>query len=149
MIKVIAFDIDNTLAELDKPMLSTTIDRLKELENDGIQLLFISGRPVSYVTGFVRQIGLRSPIVSGSNGGVIKYSITVPPQKVFKFEMTSYQESRLKSLKEELTIEMKESIWLQPNLTQVSVFHYTEEARSKLERILEKKFLDHSFKKSF
>jgi len=149
MIKVIAFDIDNTLAELDKPMLDSTMNKLKQLEQSGIQLVFISGRPVSYVTGFVRQIGLNSPIVSGSNGGVIKYSITVPPNKVFQFEMTEYQALTLKALKEELEMLMEESIWLQPNLTQVSAFHYTKDACLKLERILDEKFIDETFKNQF
>lgn len=149
MIKLIAFDIDNTLAELDKAMKLETIEALKNLEKRGVQLLFISGRPVSYVTGFVRQIGLENPIVSGSNGGVVKESITVPPKGHYTMALSDYQKSQMEALRQELEVHFGEKIWFQPNLMQVSVFHYTVHVRKELEEYVKNKFKTPEFNDAF
>lgn len=149
MLKLIAFDIDNTLAELDKAMKSETIEALKELEKKQVQILFISGRPVSYVTGFVRQIGLENPIVSGSNGGVVKESITVPPKGYYCMAVSDYQRRQMQLIYKELEDHFGDKIWFQPNQMQISVFHYTVHVRKELEDFVETKFDDAEIRKAF
>lgn len=55
MIKLIVFDIDNTLAFPNQPIDEDIIRQFKLIESQGIKIALISGKPASYISGFARQ----------------------------------------------------------------------------------------------
>ena len=73
MKRVIVFDVDNTLAAVGKGMLDEDILLLKELEDQGNTIAVCSGKPSYYLCGFMRQIGLKHPVLIGENGSTIQF----------------------------------------------------------------------------
>lgn len=114
MIKLIVFDLDSTLAEVGKGMLSETLKRLKEIENKGIQIAICSGKPTFYLCGFMRQAELASPILVGENGAVIQFGVDLPPSR---YDVQSYSKEAKQTicfLREKID-ELLPNMWYQPN----------------------------------
>lgn len=115
MIKLAVFDLDGTIALHDNPIFDYTEEHLKQIESAGVKLAFISAKPASYVTGFVRNIGLKDAIIGGENGTDLAFNLHYP---VLHSETYNYSEIDLKNLEDfKLTIkkEFGEDIWIQPN----------------------------------
>ena len=75
MKKIYAFDLDNTLCPIGKPLATETVKGLTMLERQGGRIAVCSGKPTYYLCGLMRQIGLRAPILVGENGGVIQFGV--------------------------------------------------------------------------
>ncbi len=69
-IRMVVCDVNNTLAEVGKPPLPSTVRELRKLEAKGVTLVFASGRAVEYLKGFSRALGLH-PVFIGDNGSMI------------------------------------------------------------------------------
>lgn len=113
-IKLLAFDIDGTLAKTEEAIPPKISARLRELENNDIQIFLISGRTASYLAGLARGIGLKKPLVAGENGGVV-------------FNPLNLWEQKLDAIPEEVIQEMKAvllrrfgDLWFQPNQTMLT-----------------------------
>ena len=87
MIKLIVFDLDNTLAPVGKGILPETIQMLKEIEKSGIKIAICSGKPTFYTCGVMRQVELDDPILIGENGAVIQFGVDLPPRR---YEVQKY-----------------------------------------------------------
>ncbi len=57
-IKILAFDIDGTLAKTEEVIPPHISARLRELEDSKLRIFFISGRTASYLAGLARGIDL-------------------------------------------------------------------------------------------
>ena len=58
MFKLIAFDLDNTLAAVGKPVTPGDLALLRQLEDGGARIAICSGKPTYYLCGFARQLQL-------------------------------------------------------------------------------------------
>ncbi|MBH9967970.1 HAD family hydrolase [[Bacillus] enclensis] len=122
MVKLLAFDIDNTLAEINKPIMESTMYFLRLFEEKGTRIAFVSGKPAIYISGMVRQLGLDNPIIIGENGLDIFYGSAVPPVKSIEADTSDMVKKKLLRIKEVLIEEFSERIWFQPNAVSVTAF---------------------------
>lgn len=135
-IKLIALDLDGTLAAPGEATALEDVQKLKELERRGIKLAVVSGKPVYYLTGFLRQMGLQTPIMAGESGAVIQVGVDLPPRT---FMVRPYSEEARESLRflEAKLHELLPDLWYQPNLVGVAAFPYREEDFAVIARMLE------------
>jgi HAD superfamily hydrolase (TIGR01484 family) len=147
MIKLIIFDIDNTLAKSNKPIGDVAINFLKKTESSGISIALISGKPTVYISGLARQIGLINPIISGENGAYIYYSSSFPPQKEIVLFDSKKGTKKLDNLKLAISKEFGEKIWIQPNLVNLTLFPKTKMVKYKLFRFVSTYASDKSLNK--
>ncbi|ADH98343.1 HAD family hydrolase [Salisediminibacterium selenitireducens] len=122
-IKLLAFDIDNTLAQINEPILDETVQALRDFENQGLTIAFVSGKPAIYIAGLVRQVGLKNPVIIGENGLSTYYGCGVPPKKIIENDtVTERDRELLFDVRKTLTDEYGERIWFQPNEVSVTIF---------------------------
>ncbi|MCW4020041.1 MAG: HAD-IIB family hydrolase, partial [Candidatus Bathyarchaeota archaeon] len=69
--RLVVFDVDGTLVEGNEPAQAEVAERLKRLERRGVMLALASGKPLSYLLGFARGIGIKISFVIAENGCVI------------------------------------------------------------------------------
>lgn len=123
MSKLLVFDLDGTLCEFNGPMRRETIETLCELEDEGYRIAICSGKPVYYLTGFVRQIGLKDPILAGENGGTVQFGIKMPNKTVFNYPVSDAAREQLNMVKAAIDAVLTEDeIWFQPNRAEVTPF---------------------------
>lgn len=112
------FDVDGVLAPPGAPISEETRQFLRELQAMNIKIVLVSGKPVAYLQGLARGMGLNETIIAGENSAVI-----FDPRQ--RLEITLVSRSfieRLKTLKEALTDTLSEQIWFQQNQVIVTVF---------------------------
>jgi HAD superfamily hydrolase (TIGR01484 family) len=122
MIKLIAFDLDGTLAKVGRSILPEDLEKLKQLETMGFIICISSGKPTYYLCGFMRQVGLKKPILMGENGAAIQVGVELPPTQYYILPYPSSADAELKQVKEDIIKLCQEDIWLQPNLVGLTVF---------------------------
>ena len=132
MIKLAVFDLDGTLAEIKEGSTVNTVLALKELENSGIRIAVSSGKPAFYLCGYLRQIGLKNPILVGENGGVIQFGIDLPPEYYEVAKMSKTTKRKLAMLKENLEDEISFSVWCQPDEVGLTTFFKSKEECNEL-----------------
>lgn len=121
--RLLAFDVDYTLAAANRPILSSTVELLKEFQRRGVQIMLLSGKPVSYLAGLGRQLGLESDLVlAGENGAAIISSHSFPPMWQRVEQPADKVREPLERFAGLVSEKYGERIWLQPNLVNVSVF---------------------------
>lgn len=136
MIKLIAFDLDDTLAKLGKGIAQTDVRRLLILEQRGITIAVCSGKPVYYLCGFMRQVGLKKPILVGENGAVIQFGVELPPKDFFVQEYSVAARDSIDILREKI-LDAIPQIWFQPNLIGLTPFPATKDEYVIIENILD------------
>lgn len=149
MIKLIIFDIDNTLAKSNKPVEDAVVNFLKKTESSGIRIALISGKPTVYISGLARQIGLINPIISGENGAYINYSSSLPPQQEIVLFKEESRTKELEKLKLAILKEFGKKVWIQPNLVNLTIFPKTERIKQKLFQFVVTYASDNSLNKNF
>ena len=95
MIKLVIFDLDNTLAPVGKGTPMEAVEYLKEIEKRGIRIAICSGKPTFYSCGFARQMELEKPILIGENGAVIQFGVDLPPET---YEIQPYSKEAKKTI---------------------------------------------------
>lgn len=135
MTKLIVFDLDNTLAEHGKGIAASDIEKLKDLEALGIKIAICSGKPVHYLSGFMRQVGLKKPILLGENGAVLQVGVELPPKELYFLPYSKLAKESLVFMKDRIDAKLPD-IWYQPNLVGVSAFPRCEEEFSIIEELL-------------
>ena len=120
-IRLIIFDLDSTLAPVGREMGQEELADLKAIDQLGIPIAIASGKTCDYLCGFLRQIGLREPIMIGENGSMIRFGVELPPRRHYQVPIGQEAEESLKRIREILD-ECFPDLWYQPNLTQVTSF---------------------------
>lgn len=126
MIKLIVFDLDNTLAKLGKGILSIDIELLKKIEQKGVRIAICSGKPTNYLCGFMRQVELENPILLGENGAVIQFGVDLPPKQFHILQYSQEAKHTIAFLREKID-EVCSKMWYQPNLVGLTPFPKNEE----------------------
>jgi len=141
-IKLAIFDIDGTLAGTDECIPVFISGRIRSLEEQGLQIVLISGRTASYLAGLARGMGIKNPLVAGENGGVI-------------FNPLNLWEKRLDIIPPQVIEEMKivlsrdfGDLWFQPNQTMLTVAPKELSRMEELDRLVRdlKQVSEYSFK---
>jgi len=149
MIKLVIFDIDNTLAKSNQPVEGGVIKFLRQIESSGTRIALISGKPTMYISGMARQIGLVNPIISGENGGQIYNQSSLPPQKEVALPVLEKGARKLDDLKLKIVKTFGKTVWIQPNLINLTIFPKTEQVKQKLFHFVANYASEKSLNKTF
>lgn len=99
-IKLIAIDIDETLLNQKHQMLPSTRTALQGVRDQGKKVVLCSGRPLSGVTPFLKEIGLAGDdqYVITYNGGIIE---TIAGTVIKKHPLASFDFAKIQHLSEQ------------------------------------------------
>lgn len=140
--KVIVFDLDSTLCAIGKEILPETVEMLKALEDKGNRICISSGKPTYYLVGMFRQVGLKSPIFIGENGGVIQFGVDLPPAEYYVTTHLKTVVRKLKELRQDLEEEFGKKIWFQPNEIELTAFPQNQDDFDKIESFIKSKNIE-------
>lgn len=121
MKKLLAFDLDGTLAQIGKGMLPEHVDQLRLLETSGYRIAIVSGKPVDYLCGFARQLGLTRPILVGENGAVIQIGVDLPPRDFHILPYSQEAKQSIDHIRTQINVLLPD-LWYQPNLVMLTPF---------------------------
>lgn len=62
--RLVAFDIDGTLLDLDHPVATATAASLRELQMRGLEIVFVSSRPIASLVLLARAIGVDAHLIA-------------------------------------------------------------------------------------
>ena len=136
MLKLAVFDLDNTLAEIGKGITPENVGLLRQLEERGVRIAICSGKPTYYLCGFMRQIGLREPILVGENGAVIQFGVDLPPHRYEILPHSQEAKQTIRFLKERFD-EILPQMWYQPNQVALTPFPARAEEFGMIEACIE------------
>lgn len=114
MVRLIVFDLDGTLAALGKGIEPENLERLRTLEDAGARIAICSGKPTYYLCGFMRQVGLKAPVLVGENGAVIQLGVDLPPKDYFVAPYSEAAKRSIRLLREKIEKAVP-GMWYQPN----------------------------------
>lgn len=134
--EILVFDLDGTLCQLGKGMLAQDTKLLRQLEEKGHTIVVCSGKTTYYLCGFLRQVGLKDPIMVGENGGAVQFGIDLPPRRYAQYPVDPAQKKLLVQLREEIDEICGDRIWYQPNEVQLTPFPRDEETFGTIRQIL-------------
>ena len=137
MKKLIVFELDGTLAEQGKEIEPHIIYALKELENSGKLVALCSGKPAFYLTGLLRQIGLKNQIIIGENGAEVQIGNALPPNKFTFIDIPEEKLERMQVIKKQIAKMFNNEIWIQNNRFAISPFPKQTKSFKKIEKYLE------------
>lgn len=123
--RLIVFDLDGTLAPVGCPISPETIRGLRELEGRGIRIALCSGKPVYYLCGVMRQVGLKHPILLGENGASMQVGIDLPPREHYILPYSEAARQSIRLIHAELERRMPK-LWYQPNQVGLTPFFSTQ-----------------------
>lgn len=136
MYQLAVFDLDNTLAPLGKGISEKNLKLLRGLEERGLRIALCSGKPVYYLCGFLRQAGLKEPILSGENGAIIQFGVDLPPKQRYELSVSKAAKGQIQYLRRKIE-EALPQLWYQPNQAVLTAFPVGREEFETIERILQ------------
>ena len=114
MVRLIVFDLDGTLAALGRGIEPENLGMLRALEDAGARIAICSGKPTYYLCGFMRQVGLKAPVLVGENGAVIQFGVDLPPKDYFVAPYSEAAKRSIRLLREKIEKAVP-GMWYQPN----------------------------------
>jgi len=132
MYKLVAFDLDNTLAKVGKAVTPEDVELLLALERQGVHIALCSGKPTYYLCGFARQLRLSHPILVGENGGVIQFGVDLPPKRYDTLPCSPAAVRSIELLHKAITARLP-GIWFQPNVLALTPFPASQCDRDAIE----------------
>ncbi len=136
MVRLMVFDLDSTLAPLGKGIGEKELELLRKIEERGIRIAICSGKTCDYLCGFMRQVGIKNPILIGENGAVIRFGVDLPPKHHHKVYFPKETAKALDEIKKVLE-EKFPHIWFQPNKIGVTPFPTSLEEFEEIQGILD------------
>lgn len=117
----LVFDLDDTLAQIGKPVLPENVVLMQALEAAGRQIVLSSGKPVYYLCGLARQLGLSTAILIGETGSVIQGSVSLPPRFHKTTNVTPESLHQMQFIRKAL-FPYHDRLWYQPNEVALTPF---------------------------
>ncbi len=114
MYRLIVFDLDGTLAALGRGIEPENLQLLRRLEDAGARIAICSGKPTYYLCGFMRQVGLKAPILVGENGAVIQMGVDLPPREYYVAPYSAAARRSIRLLRDAFE-QAVPGMWYQPN----------------------------------
>ena len=137
MHNLIVFDLDGTLAPIGKGMLEEDCRKLRELEASGYRIAICSGKPTFYLCGFLRQIGLKNPILVGENGSAIQYGVELPPKRFYTCPHSKRAVEQLRRMKERIEKACGDRVWFQPNEVELTPFPQDAQSFERIQELID------------
>ena len=134
MHRFLVFDLDDTLAAVGKPVLAENVALLHQLQAQGRQIVLWSGKPVYYLCGLCRQLGLPDAILIGETGAVIQGGSALPPRFHIKNNIRAEALSQMARVREALA-PYEARLWYQPNEVALTPFPRDSEMFEVLDEI--------------
>lgn len=136
MIKLIAFDLDGTLAPIGEPIGSDTVKLLHKLADTGVHIAVASGKPTYYLCGLLRQAGLPDAILVGENGAVIEFGVGLPPSRSVTLPYSDAARESLRFIRDGLDA-LLPHLWYQPNSVALTPFFSRDTDADAIARFLD------------
>ncbi|MBR5559800.1 MAG: HAD family phosphatase [Clostridia bacterium] len=136
MYKLIVFDLDGTLAALGKGIEPEDLALLRALEDAGVRIAVCSGKPAYYLCGFLRQVGLKAPVLVGENGAVIQLGVDLPPRDYFVASYSDAAKRSIRLLRDALERDVP-GMWYQPNEVGLTPFPRDEAEFAAVQRVID------------
>lgn len=133
---ICVFDLDGTLAQTGKGVKEEDRRLLFKIAEKGHRFAVCSGKPVYYLCGFMRELGIENPILIGENGAEIQFGIDLPPKQVFYLPVSERAKCNIRMLGERIGREFGEEIWCQPNEVCYTPFPKTQETFEKIAKFI-------------
>ena len=137
MHRLLVFDLDGTLAEIGKGMLPDDVAEFQRLESSGYRIAICSGKPVSYLCGFMRQVGLEDPILIGENGAVVQFGVELPPRVYYKYPCAETAIKQLHRMQEMIEEACGDDVWYQPNDVALTPFPKKKEVFDLIQELVD------------
>jgi len=134
--KLIVFDLDGTLAELGKGIVPQALVLLRSLEDAGARIAVCSGKPTYYLCGFMRQVGLRAPVLVGENGAVIQLGVDLPPRDYHVAPYSDAAKRSIRLLRDAFERDVP-GMWYQPNEVGLTPFPRDDAEFSAVQRCID------------
>lgn len=115
MIKLVFFDLDGTLAPVGLPCPRRCAAALRKIRASGVRLAVCSGKPVAYLNGFARQIGIPDLVLCGENGLTFQLGVDLPPAVSGILGVRKSDLSALGTVAKGFKAEFGDKCWYQPN----------------------------------
>lgn len=135
-IRLIAFDLDGTIAEPGQGILPENLELIRQFEDSGIRIAIVSGKPTYYLCGLFRQAGLKDPVFAGENGAVIHMGVDLPP-KYFYVQKFSDESVRSIAFLKQALADLIPDLWYQPNLVGIAAFPHKEEEFELIQQMID------------
>lgn len=137
MHKLLVFDLDGTLAKAGESMASADVEKLIELEKTGYIIAICSGKPCYYLSGFVRQLGLKEAILIGENGATIQFGVELPPKRYEVYPYSDSAKGQLDMMRALIDRECGDKVWYQPNEVGLTPFPKDVETFEVIQQLLD------------
>lgn len=134
---IIIFDLDGTLAPVGQPVPERVADGLRRLERLGHTVAVCSGKPLAYLCGMLRQVGLHSPWLVGENGAAMQLGIGLPPPRCGVLPYPVEVRAALSELRAILEQHFGGQVWFQPNEHMLTCFPNREELFEPIAEVIE------------
>jgi HAD superfamily hydrolase (TIGR01484 family) len=125
-IKLVALDVDGTIAEPSEPVKKEIAEKLQNLEDRGVRIVLASGKNLSYLSGLARGMGIKNPLVIAENGCVI-----FDPVKLKEIRLVE-RPMEISTIESEVVSRFKDSIWLQPTKVELAILPKVKKALPEL-----------------
>jgi len=134
---LIVFDLDGTLAPIGKPIPTDAAEGMRVLERVGHQVAVCSGKPLAYLCGMLRQVGLSRPALCGENGAAAQLGVDLPP--ILRSVLPYPESARLKlaELRRLIDRDFAGQVWYQPNEHMLTCFPHSEDLFDPIGRLIE------------
>ena len=119
--KLLVFDIDGTLCDINQPINNELLITLQKTSKKH-QIVLASGKPFGYIAGLIRQMGITNCMAIGENGGTIMYSTTFPPNDYYQIVVSNEVQEIFFKIKQAYSKKFLQTIWFQPNDVNLTVF---------------------------
>ena len=139
MARYLVLDLDGTVAPIGKPASPRTAALLSDFEKSGFTIVFCSGKPTYYLTGFARQLGLDRPVLIGENGAQIVYGVDLPPETCIFLPVNAGAPDILRALEKEIRELLGDEVWFQPNAVALTPFPRTERGFAVIGALLDRR----------
>ncbi len=137
MHKILVFDLDGTLAPVGGGMTGENMARLVRLERLGYRIALCSGKPVTYLCGFARNLGLREPILMGENGASTQFGIDLPPRRHWRHPHTREAAEQLATIRRLIEEAVPEGSWYQANDVCLTPFPKNADVFDAIQQVLD------------
>ncbi len=142
--KLIVFDLDRTLAPIDEAALPQTLETLRCLESRGVTIAVCSGKSTPYLCGFMRQSGLRRPVLMGELGATVQFGVQLPPARFSRMPYPAQTRTLISALRERMEQEDPDGIWFPDHSVVLTPFPKAEKDFAVIRRILREMLPDPS-----
>ena len=120
------YGLCKTAANTWRRMPEDIAEGLRQLERLGHSIAVCSGKPLAYLCGMLRQIGLERPALAGENGASQQLGIDLPPLRRSALPYPEAARRKLDELRSLIDSRFSGRVWYQPNEHMLTCFPHDD-----------------------